>query len=73
VTALAEPGLVLRSPDPGDRRRNVIAVTAAGRRRLTELDEILEQVQDKLLAALSPADRRRLLARVHDSHNHGDA
>jgi DNA-binding MarR family transcriptional regulator len=60
VNELAEQGLVVRSPDPGDRRRNVITITAAGRRRVDQLDEVLCQVQDNLLAALSPEEREHL-------------
>ncbi|MBP0460203.1 MarR family transcriptional regulator [Streptomyces montanisoli] len=36
VTSLAERGLVTRSPDPGDGRRLLIALTPEGRRRVEE-------------------------------------
>ena len=74
VNELAERGLVVRSPDATDRRRNVVSLTAAGRRHLQKLDRILDQAQDQLLAPLSPADRRELvdlLTRVVDHHARG--
>lgn len=60
-------GLVERSPDPSDRRRNVITITPAGTEQLRLLDGVLAGVQAKLLAPLSPAERKqlaRLLARI---------
>ncbi|MEU4230577.1 MarR family transcriptional regulator [Nonomuraea sp. NPDC026600] len=71
VNELADQQLVLRAPDPDDRRRNVITMTPEGRRRLDQLDAVLGEVQRDLLAPLSPADRERLvdlLGRVLDHH-----
>jgi DNA-binding MarR family transcriptional regulator len=59
---LAARGLIERSPDPDDRRRNVITITRAGAKQLRELDEVLARVQERLLAPLSPADRAKLIA-----------
>jgi DNA-binding MarR family transcriptional regulator len=58
---LAARGLIERSPDPDDRRRNVITITPAGTEQLRALDEVVAGVQEKLLAPLSPADRTRLV------------
>jgi DNA-binding MarR family transcriptional regulator len=74
VNELAERGLVARSPDPADRRRNVVSLTAAGRRHLHKLDRVLDRAQDDLLAPLSAAERRELidlLTRVVDHHARG--
>lgn len=54
-------GLIERSPDPDDRRRNVITITAAGRKELRKLDKVLDRVQEDLLAPLSAADRTKLV------------
>jgi len=74
LNELTGRGLVARSPDPTDRRRNVVSLTAAGRRHLQKLDRILDRAQDDLLAPLSPAERRELvdlLTRVVDHHARG--
>jgi MarR family transcriptional regulator, lower aerobic nicotinate degradation pathway regulator len=62
VGELAAGGLVERTPDAGDRRRNVVSVTDAGRARLRLLDGILGDVQDELLAPLSAGERATLAA-----------
>jgi DNA-binding MarR family transcriptional regulator len=58
---LAGRGLVQRSPDPEDRRRNVVTITRAGTRELGKLDKVLAAVQEKLLAPLSAAERKQLI------------
>jgi MarR family transcriptional regulator, lower aerobic nicotinate degradation pathway regulator len=71
VNDLEGRGLVQRSPDPADGRRNVITITPAGAVYLQRLDEILAGVQDELLAPLAPAERElliRLLTRVLVHH-----
>ncbi|MEU6238494.1 MarR family winged helix-turn-helix transcriptional regulator [Kitasatospora sp. NPDC047058] len=71
---LAARGFVERAPDPEDRRRNVVTVTAAGRGYLHRLDEIVDRAQDELLAPLSRTERATLtglLTRLHDHHATG--
>jgi MarR family transcriptional regulator, lower aerobic nicotinate degradation pathway regulator len=71
VNELAERGLVERTQDPADRRRNVVTVTPAGRRELRKLDKLLDRAQADLLAPLSPNERAqlvKLLTRVVDHH-----
>jgi len=74
LNELAERGLIDRSTDPADRRRNIITVTPAGAERFQELDNVVVGVQATLLAALSPAEHeqltrmlRRILARHPNS------
>ncbi|HEV7709477.1 MAG TPA: MarR family transcriptional regulator [Asanoa sp.] len=69
VTELVDQGLVVRATDPGDRRRNVISLTTAGRRRFERLDAVLEEAQRDLFAPLAPAEYEQLvnlLGRVFD-------
>ncbi|SDK64108.1 DNA-binding transcriptional regulator, MarR family [Nonomuraea maritima] len=71
LNELAERELVERAPDPDDRRRNVITITAQGRRHLRRLDKVLDDLHDELLAPLTPAERDQfvlLLTRVLDHH-----
>jgi DNA-binding MarR family transcriptional regulator len=71
VGELAADGLVERTADAGDRRRNVVTITDAGRARLASLDAILDRVQDELLAPLSAQERvtlAELLTRLLEHH-----
>ena len=68
---LTAKGLVLRSPDPADRRRNVVTLTDAGRGELHRMGETLDRIQDTLHAPLSTAQRAeltRLLTTLLDHH-----
>ncbi|WP_432993925.1 MarR family winged helix-turn-helix transcriptional regulator [Dactylosporangium sp. CA-233914] len=72
INELADRKLVERAPDPADRRRNIISLTAAGKRQLRRLEKRLAGCQDELLAPLSPEERQRLtelLSRLLDHHN----
>lgn len=60
LNELVEQGHVARTPDPADRRRNLITLTAAGRRRLEDLDTTLTGVQHDILDALSATERDTL-------------
>ncbi len=75
VNELAGGGRLERTPDPDDRRRNVIAITDAGRELLSELDRLLRGAQDDLLAPLSSQERAelaRLLGAVLAHHSGGE-
>ena len=71
INELSERHLVERVPDHTDRRRNVVTLTASGRRHLRKLDKLLADVQDDLLAPLAPDEREHLvdlLSRVVAHH-----
>ena len=61
INELTERGLVVRAPNPADRRRNAITITAEGRRHLERLDALVADAQDEILAPLSAADRAELV------------
>jgi DNA-binding MarR family transcriptional regulator len=72
LDGLAEAAYVERATDPADRRRNIVTLTPAGLSRLRELDQLVDEVQDELLAPLTPAERAelvRLLQRLDDHHS----
>lgn len=72
INELADRKLVERASDPSDRRRNIISLTAAGKRQLRRLEKQLDETQDELLVPLSPDERQRLtqlLSRLLDHHN----
>jgi len=60
INELAGRGQVERSPNPADRRQNVITLTQRGRRQLLRLDKLLASVQDEVLAPLTPPEREQL-------------
>jgi MarR family transcriptional regulator, lower aerobic nicotinate degradation pathway regulator len=69
---LEEAGFVERRRDPSDRRRQMVSLRPAGRRRLRELRTIARGVEREFLAALTDADRaelHRLLLRLAASHD----
>src|SRR5256885_13637529 len=60
----------VRRRDPNDRRRHIVEITASGRRALERADKARESLEDEVLRALSPEERRmvrKLLERVLDS------
>ncbi|MFC6080312.1 MarR family winged helix-turn-helix transcriptional regulator [Sphaerisporangium aureirubrum] len=61
IGALVEQGYVRRGPDPGDGRRNIITITAAGTRHLRELGAVVAAAQDELLRSWSADERTTLL------------
>ncbi|MGX7674022.1 MarR family winged helix-turn-helix transcriptional regulator [Plantactinospora sp. DSM 117369] len=72
INELADRNLVERAPDPSDRRRNIISLTATGKRQLRRLEKRLAECQDELLAPLSPEERARLtelLSRLLGHHD----
>ncbi|ONH32963.1 MarR family transcriptional regulator [Pseudofrankia asymbiotica] len=78
VNELVQAGHVERAQDPADRRRNIIAITPAGRAWLARLDVVAADLQDAFLAPLDARERAeliRLLTRVLEHHTalHGFA
>jgi DNA-binding MarR family transcriptional regulator len=64
VDDLEERGLVRRSPDPGDRRATLVALTPEGSRVAAELRAAQRAEAEAFFGALSPTDRdalRRIL------------
>ena len=61
LNELADGGYLERRPDPADKRRNVVTITAAGRRRARELADRAAAIQEELLAPLTATDRAELV------------
>ena len=69
---LEEAGLVERKRDPIDRRRHLVSLKPAGKKRLAELRAISQQVEDEFLAPLSPQERKELHALLLELAAHHD-
>ncbi|MER6789679.1 MarR family winged helix-turn-helix transcriptional regulator [Streptomyces sp. NPDC000658] len=67
LNGLQSAGLVVREPDPNDRRKNAVSLTAAGERLLERCERAAREANDALLAPLTAAERDQftaLLARI---------
>jgi DNA-binding MarR family transcriptional regulator len=67
LNELEELGYATRLRDPKDRRRHVVELTLAGRAALERSEAAQGAIEDELLQALDPAERkilRQLLARA---------
>jgi DNA-binding MarR family transcriptional regulator len=72
LDTLEEGGLIERRPDPQDRRRHIVSLTAAGRRQLTKIRVLARRVEEEFLLPLDAKERATLhdlllrLATFHD-------
>jgi DNA-binding MarR family transcriptional regulator len=62
VAELEDLGYVTRERDATDRRRNVVALTAAGSDALERMDAAVETAQARLLEPLTPDERAQLVS-----------
>jgi len=71
LARLEEKELVHRATSTSDRRRKHVALTPRGRRVLKLMEPVVERIQERILAPLSPDDRRefaRMLTQLVDAH-----
>ena len=65
VDSLARRGLVTRRPDPRDRRRAVIEISAKGRRTLHQVRATVHRNEREWLSALSDDELRAYIDQLH--------
>ncbi|WP_077800522.1 MarR family winged helix-turn-helix transcriptional regulator [Streptomyces sp. JHA26] len=61
---LQSANLVVRAPDPGDRRKNAVSLTEEGDRVLTRCEKAARAANEALLAPLSAQERARFMDMV---------
>jgi DNA-binding MarR family transcriptional regulator/ribosomal protein S18 acetylase RimI-like enzyme len=64
--ALAKEGLIQLAPAAGDQRVRRARLTARGRREIRELNDRSDRLAARLLGAVSPKNRERLVAAMAD-------
>jgi len=62
VDGLEKKGLVLRESDPNDARVKLISLTAAGQRKLREIEDFLLDLHAQLLERIDPVQRSTIIA-----------
>jgi DNA-binding MarR family transcriptional regulator len=62
LDALERAGLAERHPSPTDRRARLVAVTPAGRKAVTQGEEVIEALVADVLGALPATERSEFLA-----------
>jgi DNA-binding MarR family transcriptional regulator len=58
---LQSAGLVVREPDPRDRRKNAVSLTGEGARLLKRCERAARAANDELLAPLTDGERERFV------------
>jgi len=58
---LQEQALIVREPDPNDRRKNAVSLTEEGTRLLKRCEKAARGANEELLAPLSGAERERFM------------
>ncbi len=62
LNPLEAGGLIRRERDTVDRRRHVVSIAAAGRRRLAQADQAFRDAEDAFFAPLAADEREQLHA-----------
>jgi DNA-binding MarR family transcriptional regulator len=73
IDDLQRRGLVTRTQDPADRRRNQISLTPAGQALIDRLRPVAAESQRSFLQALSHADQKALISLLRQALDANDA
>jgi DNA-binding MarR family transcriptional regulator len=73
IDHLQRRGLVTRTQDPTDRRRNQIALTPTGQALVDRLRPVAQESQQGFLQALSPAEQDTLISLLRRALDANDA
>jgi DNA-binding MarR family transcriptional regulator len=64
LARLEQKSFIARSPDPTDKRRKRLAITAEGSNTLREMTSAVAAAQDDMLGPLSPSERSQFLSLI---------
>ena len=76
IESLATAGLVTRTPDPNDRRANLLRLTPEGRAAVRNIEIDMDAFRERVLADADPADieaAMRVLAIIKAKAASGEA
>ncbi|MCX5562376.1 MarR family winged helix-turn-helix transcriptional regulator [Streptomyces sp. NBC_00038] len=62
LTELESRGLIERRVNPDHKRRNIVTITPQGLDTLLDLDDVIDQIQEAVLAPLTVAQRRQFVS-----------
>ena len=62
LAALLERGIVRADPDPDDRRRTCVVLTAAGKRLARQLSPVASEIREAVVDGMTPAEIATLTA-----------
>lgn len=65
VDALEKDEMIVRLPDPTDRRATLLELTPAGRAHLEQMRATLRALSDEIVAPLDAGQQRQLLGLLH--------
>ncbi|RZQ66037.1 MarR family winged helix-turn-helix transcriptional regulator [Amycolatopsis suaedae] len=72
VDALERDGLLVRDPDPEDRRATLLRLTSHGRALIDRLLDAQHRSADEMLGALSSQDKHELFRLLTEVHKRAD-
>ncbi|MBA0047019.1 MarR family transcriptional regulator [Mycobacteroides sp. LB1] len=65
--------MINRQPDPGDRRSNLLSLTASGRKTVAAAQKAIQDNEKRILAGVSSADRDAFLRVLRHLAELGDS
>jgi MarR family transcriptional regulator, lower aerobic nicotinate degradation pathway regulator len=69
---LEEDGSIERRRDPADRRRHLVSLKPAGKKKLAKLRTISQQVEEEFFAGIEPTKREELHSLLRELAAHHD-
>lgn len=62
VDRMEKAGLVTRTAEPGDRRYNIVKMTAKGKKVFAKVEPLYQRQVQEIMTSLKPAEQKKLAA-----------